>query len=106
MSEIKLAVFVVTSYHACHWAVTMKTLQGGISVKQEYVNIIQQLSGVLLSYHLTHPAYFSQLELVININVWVVILVVKMAIITQVVRVIINIYIYIYIYIKCDEHKW
>ena len=46
-----------------------------------YVSIIWSCTDVLLPSHLMHLVYFSQVELVINQYIWVVILVLKMAII-------------------------
>ena len=40
-----------------------------MSVVQVYVTIIQRRTDVLLPYHLTHLVYFSQVELVINLDV-------------------------------------
>ena len=81
--------------------------ESGISVIQAYVTIIQRHINVFLPYYLAHLAYFSQVELLFNPNVWVVNLVVKTAIICQnVAVVVIIIYIYIYLYIFINPFTW
>ena len=54
------------------------------------LDLILQHKDVLLLYHLTYSVYFSQLEFVINHDVWVVILVLKATIIYQKEAVIID----------------
>ena len=51
--------------------------ESGMRVIQMFVTLIQWCTDGLLPYHFTHLVYFSQVWLVINQDVWVVILVVK-----------------------------
>ena len=62
--------------------------------------VIIRRTDILLLYHLSHPVYILQVELIIHWNIWIVIYVVKTAIICQ------NVVVMIYIYMNVCGCVW
>ena len=95
-SEKNYSLHIMNSYLAI--SVTWLSLYSGINVVQAHVPLIQRRTDVLQLNHLTKLVYFSQIDLLIYQNIWIVFLVVKTAIIYQVKAVIICTYLCSYVY--------